>query len=302
MPCEFSTAFAGMAASSLAYNSRMETKLSLPGVTLISVSAVEIEKTLAALKISSEHIAFGAVKLLSPTRPASLPPTIEHVLIPPIDFLGYSRFIIRQLHEHVDTEHCLIIQADGFVINPRLWRDEFLAFDYVGAPWPERVALRFGDEKWFYLGKNRVGNGGFSLRSRKLLQRTAKIDFDRLPFPLKSEDLVICHYLYEEMLDSGIAFAPIELAQKFAIESPPAQYRQELESVFGFHGKHWLRRHLLRRFAEGSDLRQDFDSLLLEPTPPRIAANPPVQAGSSRLAPCTCGSGKRFKDCHGRLS
>jgi hypothetical protein len=32
------------------------------------------------------------------------------------------------------------------------------------------------------------------LRSKKLLDITSRIRFDELDFPLKSEDLVICHY------------------------------------------------------------------------------------------------------------
>ena len=48
--------------------------------------------------------------------------------------------------------------------------------------------------------ENCVGNGGFSLRRHKLAVTTSKIDFKSLKFPIKSEDIVICHYLYKEML------------------------------------------------------------------------------------------------------
>ena len=64
--------------------------------------------------------------------------------------------------------------------------------------------------------KNCVGNGGFSLRSRKLVETTAKINFDSLKFPFKNEDIIICHYLYEQMLDNGISFATPEIAAKFS--------------------------------------------------------------------------------------
>ena len=33
------------------------------------------------------------------------------------------------------TPHVLLIQWDGFVVNPSAWSDEFLDFDYVGARW-----------------------------------------------------------------------------------------------------------------------------------------------------------------------
>ena len=73
----------------------------------------------------------------------------------------YSFFVLKALHEYVETQHCLLVQWDGFVTNANAWRPDFLAFDYIGAPWPQ-----FSD------GRN-VGNGGFSLRSRKLLKACA---------------------------------------------------------------------------------------------------------------------------------
>jgi hypothetical protein len=51
-----------------------------------------------------------------------------------------------------------------------------------------------------------------------------------------SEDLLLCHFLYEDMRRAGIRFASPELAAYFSIESPAATFGQS----FGFHGKHWL--------------------------------------------------------------
>jgi hypothetical protein len=44
-------------------------------------------------------------------------------------------------------------------VNPAAWDPEFLDWDYIGAKW-----------FWAEAGK-RVGNGGFSLRSYKLLEQ-----------------------------------------------------------------------------------------------------------------------------------
>ena len=30
----------------------------------------------------------------------------------------------------------LTIWTDGFIVHPEMWRDEFLKYDYIGAPWP----------------------------------------------------------------------------------------------------------------------------------------------------------------------
>ena len=265
-------------------------EIRLPEVSLLAASAVSIEDTVEALRTCSRNIAFAAVKLLSQLRPASLPSGMEHVPIPPMDFLGYSRFILRDLHRHFDTTHCLVVQADGFIVNPRLWRDEFLSYDYIGAPWADHVVVTPGNWK-LPLDRNRVGNGGFSLRSRKLMRIAADIDFDRLAFPLRSEDLVLCHFLYARMCEQGVRFAPPELAAQFSMESPDQLYGQRLDTVFGFHGKALLPA-ALGRLPEDA-----FPGLRARLGRPTLATGP----RPGRNDPCPCGSGKRFKACHGLL-
>ena len=58
-----------------------------------------------------------------------------------MDFLGYSRLIIEDLHKYFDTSHCLIVQSDSFVVDSDLWKDEFLDFDYIGAPWSKKIKV-----------------------------------------------------------------------------------------------------------------------------------------------------------------
>jgi Protein of unknown function (DUF5672) len=217
----------------------MTAKLQLPGVTLVTVTGVGIDQAHAALLHCAGQADFGAVKMLSPAPPRITDPRVAYERIPPIDFVGYSRFIIEALSSHVQTRHCLIVQSDGFILNPARWDDRFLGCDYIGAPWPPSVPLMPPGSGFLRLDKNSVGNGGFSLRSKKLLEITSRIRFDELDFPLKSEDLVICHYLYDKMRAAGVSFAPPELAALFSIESAGI-YGQTVNSVFGFHGKHWL--------------------------------------------------------------
>ncbi len=215
----------------------MSTRLHLPSVTLVAVSSLHIEQTNAALLHSAKHIDFAAVKFLCSRMPSMLDQRVEYLPIPQIDNLGYQRFMIKDLHAYVHTRHCLVIQYDGFVLDPARWRDEFLAYDYIGAPWPEvvlmkpaRVPIRL---------RNPVGNGGFSMRSKKLLDVTSRLPFDQLDLP-KAEDVLICHFLYDEMCAAGITFAPRRLAARFAIETKLGRFGQSLDTVFGFHGKHWL--------------------------------------------------------------
>jgi hypothetical protein len=111
----------------------------------------------------------------------------------------------------------LIIQSDGYVLDGSAWNDEFLAYDYIGAP-------------WLYKDHRNVGNGGFSLRSRRL-QNILALDNDiTITHP---EDEVICR-LYRLHLEDkyNIKFAPEQLAHRFSFELHPPQHK-----TFGFHGE-----------------------------------------------------------------
>jgi len=135
----------------------------------------------------------------------------------------YSYLMLKELGKHINTDHFLVVQYDGMPIDTNLWTNDFLKYDYIGAPWP------WGDPRY------RVGNGGFSLRSRKLSDLCLD---DRLVFDPPGygdnnymEDTHICN-LYRNWLESqGINYAPLQLASKFSAEIPGGRF-----STFGFHG------------------------------------------------------------------
>jgi len=237
----------------------MAKMLSLPNVTLLSATSVELEKTIYSLQVSSENIEFGAVKLLSPECPQFLPSTIEHMAIADMDFYGYSKFMIEELFRYVDTPYCLVTQADGFVINANRWSNDFLEYDYIGPPWPAIIGSSSGN---IDLDKNRVGNGGFSLRSKKFLEASSQIAFDEIHVPIKSEDFLLCHYLYDQMVAKGIRFAPLDLARAFAIEAQIDE-NHLLNDVFGFHGKGWLTQARFQEIIDKTNLKQELAQLLV---------------------------------------
>ena len=233
----------------------MKKKLKLPNVSLLAIAhKKDVDQTQISMKISSENIDFGAIKLLTSAQPKIKYPDIEYVPIKPMNLEEFNKTMIEDLHKHFETTHCLFVQADSFVVNYKLWKDEFLKYDYIGAPWSDELVIN--ENLVLNVKKNPVGNGGFSLRSRKLLQTTAKIDYDSLKFPLKSEDVVICHYLYDKMIEEGIKFAPPKLAAQFSIENVNNLYGQNLDSVFGFHGKH-LRNHFLKKYVLSQVVKED---------------------------------------------
>jgi len=208
-------------------------------VTLLTATSVNIEATHKAFLRCAQGIEFGAMKMLCSTLPMITDPRVQYIHIPPINLRDYNRFMIETLNAHVETGYCLIMQEDGFILDPTHWNNQFMEYDYIGAPWANYLLMSNGQV--IRVDKNHVGNGGFSLRSKKLLEATSRLRFDRLNFPSKSEDLVICHYLYEDMRAVGIRFAPPQLAAQFSIESTEGLYGQSFNSVFGFHGKHWLK-------------------------------------------------------------
>ena len=229
----------------------MKKKLQLSNITLLAATSIDVDQTQLAMRISLQNISFGAVKFLSSSVPKKKYKDIEYVSIPSMNFLDYSRLIIEDLHKYFETSHCLIVQADSFVVNSDLWKDEFLEYDYIAAPWSDTIQV--SPDLILNMKENVVGNGGFSLRSHKLAETTAKINFNSLKFPIKSEDVVICHYLYKEMIKKGIRFAPPELAAQFSMENVNHLYGQDVNSVFGFHGKH-LRDYFLKKYILRSSI------------------------------------------------
>lgn len=196
---------------------RSSEKLSLPTVTLCAVSSVNLDATLSALRASLDQINFAHCRLFTDRAPRAVDPRIQIVRIPRIRSADdYSSFIIEELADHVKTDHCLIVQWDGFILDASQWKPEFLNYDYVGAPWPK-----------FGTGED-VGNGGFSLRSRRLLEACRDPEFVRGD----AEDVAICQ-VNRRLLEGehGLCFADRKVAEHFAFERNVPANR-----TFGFHG------------------------------------------------------------------
>ena len=197
---------------------RPDARLDLPEVTLIAASSVALAATVRALKICMGQAQFGQIKLLTDASLENL--DLNGITQVAIDRLSsradYSRFMLRELHRHVETDFVLCVQWDGYILDANYWRDAFLDYDFIGAPWPQ-----------FQDGMT-VGNGGFSLRSQKLLRACA----DPRILTDQAEDTAICRAarpLLEQ--EYGICFAPEEIARQFAFERT-----RRNGDEFGFHG------------------------------------------------------------------
>jgi hypothetical protein len=218
-------------------------------VTLICVDGVNPDLSIKALRYSDREINFENVKLLSSADPSLDLKNIQYIKVPEMSWEGYNDFILNKLTDYIETPFCITVQTDGFILNPDLWRNEFFNYDYIGAPWPDddnwidlqwektRNSYRLNDKK------SRVGNGGFSLRSKKFLEESSKY----ASCTGYGEDTFLCNINYKEMLAKGIKFPSVELASNFSIENPIKELGYSWPNSddkfngncsFGFHGKY----------------------------------------------------------------
>lgn len=201
----------------------MTPRLRLPDVTLVAIDTACHRLTAMALQECMDRVDFGEVLLLSDkftVPPTHLGDIIRCRGIAPCTVHGIGAHTWYTVPPLIKTSHYLIVQWDSWVLNPDAWTDEFLAYDYIGAPWG-----------WHH-DPYEVGNGGFSLRSRKLGQYLAGTS-DIYPFA-HPEDDTLCRR-YRPMLEqyANFRWAPEELAEQFSFERTPLQ---EGVRSFGFHG------------------------------------------------------------------
>ena len=193
--------------------------LRLPDVTLVAIETREHELALLALEDCEARADFGDV-LVFTDKPSMFMRGNRRVIT--VDDwpskLGWSQCFWYEVPLHVRTSHILGIQWDSWVVDPRMWRDEYLRYDFIGAPW------------WYKDGLN-VGNGGFSLRSTKFARfvRAHRAEF---PCTTPLDDDLYCRKYRLRLQEAGFEWAPEPLAFDFAFECvrPDPQSRH-----FGFH-------------------------------------------------------------------
>ena len=225
-------------------------RLALPSVTLCAVSSSNLRATVLAMETSLAQIDFADALLFTDRSAADLglkaSSPIRVVPISPIRSAeSYSRFMLSELVDHISTDHALIVQWDGHVIDPAHWQEQFVDFDYIGASWPQ-----FDDG-------HDVGNGGFSLRSRRLMEACRHAEF-KSHHP---EDLAIGRTNRALLEELGLRFAPKELADQFSAErnGDPAM-------TFGYHGVFLMPKvlgrdrfwQIYRELTDRATLRDDF--------------------------------------------
>lgn len=167
-------------------------KLDLNNVTMICLDGMNPKRSVRAIEICKKYCNFSDVKLLS-----SVDFDYEHhVKIPYIidSREYYSEFMVSQIYKYCNTDYMLIVQHDGWILNPNMWKNEWLDFDYVGAN-----ISHF--DKDYKIG----GNGGFSLRSKRIMEYVA-LNHDKR-FCRMPEDKLICVKMGDQLVNNGFKFS-----------------------------------------------------------------------------------------------
>lgn len=209
-------------------------RLQLPNVTLVAMTSVKVKATIKAMEYSMRGIDFGDAVLITDKKPLGLPKGIRYSHIDKIDNIDkFNYACVYEIHKHINTDYIMLVHYDGFVVNPDKWRDEFLEYDYIGAPWPlppEGDNITYRDPDGVII---RVGNS-VGIRSRRLLELPEKLGLEWKSFyGWYNEDGFICCHHHKELEEAGCRFAPIEVARFFGRE----QTFDETKGIepFSFH-------------------------------------------------------------------
>jgi hypothetical protein len=207
-------------------------KLNLRNVTLYGVDNIDLDRQLKAFAICESYAEFGAKKILTNSKENSITDTGIQIISTDIinSIRDYNQFNLKHLNDYVDTEFVMVAEYDGFILNPDAWTDEFLNYDYIGAP-------------LLVDGVQLTGNGGFSIRSKKLLEIVQSDDAIQLGSKAdhkyaENEGWVICVVMRDYLESKGIRFAPAELGHRFSLENN-REYGNVWNGQFGYHGLRW---------------------------------------------------------------
>lgn len=194
-------------------------KLSLPNVTLLFVETRAHKITERVIRDCMSKVDFGDVLVYTDDRDKIGIDNIRYTGVH--DFANkrdagkfYYQFAMREVH----TEFALMMEWDAGISDITKWRPDFMAYDYIGAPWKVRR-----------IEENRldVGNGGFALMSKRLGHFLATYP-DQYPV---DTDWNLCRNQRYPLEQKGFKWPSRELAAKFSWELTPLPD----DGVFGFH-------------------------------------------------------------------
>lgn len=203
--------------------------LELPDVTLFGLDTIDPDRTAKVLMYHRRWFNPLRTVLISDRAPTLKSPLYSYYIIDDVyDYASAMSFEVKRLIDFCDTKYLWYVSHDGFVIDPSRWNPEFLDYDMIGAPWPNKFLPEGGRHLM-------VGNTGFCIRSRRFLRMVYEMSNGH---HFKAGDVFACQTLGPALMRRGLNFAPPQLAYEFSREN-------EIEGLlpcrhFGGHGAYPL--------------------------------------------------------------
>ena len=205
--------------------------MNIQDVTLLMFDGGEnVDQTVKTINHCAKLLPFGDVRCLLHKHP-EIKPDCDWFIIPDMTYRG-KNFFYGMLGFLFNTSHMLYCQNDGYILNPGLWRDEWLQYDYVAPPWPKRFYFtqRQGVKDY------QMGCGGFCLMSRKFCKAVSMLLTQFKPPDHENVDVWFCQTVRDKMEALGVKFAPFDVGLSFGIEYPIEEFPDWRDSdSFGFH-------------------------------------------------------------------
>lgn len=186
---------------------------------------------------------------------------IKYLSLPPTTFDEYQILSVYGLDNYTNADYVVTCQLDGFPLHREKWKNEFLDYDYVGAPWGRHIIWQHmlnyyvSEERELYSAfpvldniprKYLVGNSGFCLRSRKFLEVSKKSSYPFHLCPVHRNHLCTTP-VYDDWFFSftardffdlhNINFASPELASEFSLEASHNNSPHHKEPIAPFYTK-----------------------------------------------------------------
>lgn len=221
-------------------------QLTLEKVTLLGIDCIHPEKTIRSLIFSKRWVEFAKTVLVTDMGNKEIRKIADHHGIHLIHHVtgtrhDYEYSMLERMPDYFETPFVLFQEWDAAIVNPEAWQQLWLEHDYIGAPWPDGA----GEERWWVNSEypvlpgkeaptvtvyNNVGNGGFSIRSKRFTRAVAK-RVDRKNGHQLCSDAWMCRTLRTELMEEGIYWATPFRAHQFSCEG------KIYSGQFGIHGK-----------------------------------------------------------------
>jgi hypothetical protein len=180
--------------------------INLPDVTLVipTTRAHDLAR-ITALDLVSK-VNFGGVLIYTDDIERMTVPGARYIKVEDWpDKKASGLFYYTEAAREITTSHALLMEWDAGACDMGMWSDEFLQYDYIGAPWGTGMCRQWPG----YM----VGNGGFALVTKRLVD----FCYDE-KFKIYTDMYVSCNHRQELEARGGFKWAPEDVARKFSYE------------------------------------------------------------------------------------